>query len=269
MSFKKILVPVLDGTSDLVALKAALTMACRYNAHVDALHIREEPSTAASRDISRTARSRFMAAATAFGVGVDDGVDDLNSASASWHEGVIRFPEEIGLAARNTDLVVFAADTIDLHSKLGRVLQATLLESGHPVLIVPGSSPAPFGRRVAVAWNGDREARHAISSALPLLRRADAVFVLCDPALSRNKAQAQQLQDFLRQHDLEAEIIPIEAQGRRTDQALVDRAKALGADILVMGAHPVPFRASQGSEPTGTVTRHVLDHVDMPTLLAS
>ena len=272
MLFKKILVPVLEGTAELAALRAALVIACRYNAHVDAIHIRNEPWSALAQEAARQACNRFVAAAAAYGVPMQERGADPSSVSASWREVTIRCPEEIGFAARDTDLVVFAADSIDLNSRLGRILQATLLDSGRPVLIVPGGTAAPFGCRVAIAWNGDREARHAVDSALPLLGRAEAVAVLCDPAVLGDAAKSQELQAFLARHNLRAEIVPLDVQDRRSPQALVDRAKALGADVLVMGAHPIPGRAlpfPAALGVTGAVTRYVFDHVEMPMLMAS
>ncbi|HYG88754.1 MAG TPA: universal stress protein [Azospirillum sp.] len=267
--FKKILVPLLDGAFDPVALKAALSMACRYNAHVAAFHLGEDPSSASDGAASRMARSRFVAAATAFGVPIEDGRDVPTAASASWHDASLSFPAEIGLAVRSADLVVFSADTIDPHSLLGSILQSTLLDSGHPVLLVPGRCTTPFGRRVAVAWNGDPEARHATDGGLPLLQRADAIVVLCDPVVSKDPASMRRLQDFLASHRLDAEIVTLGSRNRGTAQALVDRAKQLKADILVMGAHPVPHRASHGNALRGTVTRNVIDHVEIPILMAS
>lgn len=272
MLFKKILVPVLEGTTELAALKAALALACRYNAHVDALHIDDGPLSASAREAARHVCDRFLAAAAAYGVPMREGYQDPSSVSASWREVVVRFPEEIGFAAHDADLVVFAADRIDLNNRLGRILQATLLDSGRPVLIVPGGTAAPFGRRVAIAWNGDREARHAVDGALPLLGRADAVLVLCDPAILGDAAKSQVLQACLARHNLRAEIVPLEVRDRQTPQALVDQAKALGADVLVMGAHPVPGRALPfpvALGVTGAVTRHVFDHVEIPMLMAS
>ena len=197
---------------------------------------------------------------------------DPSSVSASWREVTVRFPEEVGFAGHEADLVVFAADRIDLNSRLGRILQTTLLDSGRPVLIVPGGTAAPFARKVAITWNGDREVRHAVDGAVPLLGRADAVVVLCDPAVLGDDAKSQELQACLMRHNLAAEIVSLDERDRQTPQVLVDKAKALGADILVIGAHPIPgralpFPATLGV--TGVVTRHVFDHVEMPMLMAS
>ncbi|KAA0679490.1 universal stress protein [Roseomonas genomospecies 6] len=272
MPFKKILVPVLEGAAEFAAFRAALTIACRYNAHVDALHIGDEPLSTSAREAARQAYSRFMVAVAAYGVPMQERAADPSSVSASWREVTICVPEEIGFAAHDAKLVVFAADSIDLNSRLGRILQTTLLDSGRPVLIVPGGTAAPFGRKVAIAWNGDREVQHAVDGAVPLLGRADAVVVLCDPAVLGDAVKSQELQACLTRHNLAAEIVPLDQRGRQTSQVLVDKAKALGADILVIGAHPIPgralpFPATLGV--TGAVTRHVFDHVEMPTLMAS
>jgi nucleotide-binding universal stress UspA family protein len=57
---------------------------------------------------------------------------------------------------------------------VGRVIMG----SGRPVLVVPYAGDLPtLGTRPMVAWNASREAARAVSSAMPLLRRADEVHV--------------------------------------------------------------------------------------------
>ena len=58
-----------------------------------------------------------------------------------------------------------------------------LLSCGRPVLFVPYAGRfAQVGKRVLIAWNASPEAARAVSDALPLLARADAVDVVAfDP----------------------------------------------------------------------------------------
>src|SRR3546814_13923951 len=57
-------------------------------------------------------------------------------------------------------------------------LTAALLESGKRVLMCPPGPGQSVGAKVAIAWNGSGEAARAMTAALPVLRKADAVTIL-------------------------------------------------------------------------------------------
>ena len=59
--------------------------------------------------------------------------------------------------------------------------EALLLATGVPFILLPESWNASAAEHVVVAWNASREARRAISDALPLLVEAKSVtFLLVD-----------------------------------------------------------------------------------------
>src|SRR3546814_1379568 len=57
-------------------------------------------------------------------------------------------------------------------------LTAALLESGKLILMCPPGPGQSVGAKVAIAWNGSGEAARAMTAALPVLRKADAVTIL-------------------------------------------------------------------------------------------
>ncbi len=83
--------------------------------------------------------------------------------------------------ARYANLTVIgqAAPDADEEFSGAELIHDLVLGSGRPVLVVPHTPLAQHvGQRIAVAWNGSREASRAVADAMPLLRRAQRVGVL-------------------------------------------------------------------------------------------
>ena len=145
-----------------------------------------------------------------------------------------------------------------------RAIHAALFDSGRPVLVVPPETPpAPFGRRIAVAWREDGRTIKAVLSGLRCAARAEEIHVL---AGTRDVSQQPpRLPDILDEHGIAAKlhVLPITGQ-QAFGETLLRTAHQLGADMLVMGAfarHPVR------SLILGGVTRHMLAHADLPVLM--
>ena len=145
---------------------------------------------------------------------------------------------------------------------LGRVLST----DAAPMLLVPDRWPGKDGvRKVAIAWNGSTEAARAVRAAAPLLRHADEIVVL--DGVSRIRANARRiplaLDPWLERHALQArwEILDEEDDN---GQSIHERARGHDADLLVMGA----WGHSRMNEwLLGGVTRHLLQHSEMPLLV--
>ena len=65
-----------------------------------------------------------------------------------------------------------------------------ILQAGRPVLVTPPGAAQLKARRIAIAWKDSRDARRAISDALPFLERADAV-LLVEVCSDEDAASAQ------------------------------------------------------------------------------
>lgn len=145
---------------------------------------------------------------------------------------------------------------------LGRVLST----EAAPMLLIPDHWPGKDGvRKVAIAWNGSTEAARAIRAAAPLLLHADEIVVL--DGVSRIRANARRiplaLDNWLDRHALQAHWEFLD-QEEDNGQAIHDYARDHGADLLVMGA----WGHSRMNEwLLGGVTRHLLQHSDMPLLM--
>jgi nucleotide-binding universal stress UspA family protein len=184
-----------------------------------------------------------------------------------------------GLArlSRFTDLVVLSQDDAD-ESVSDHVLQMpdyVILNSPRPVLVIPRGDALPvtgWARRILLAWDGSREAAAAMSAALPLLNRADAVTVamLSSPALAPAECRAQQddLAGFLGHHQVRPAMLVRDAladYGGDTGHALLAIAGELDADLLVMGCYG---HSRLRELCLGGASRTVLAETRIPALLA-
>lgn len=155
---------------------------------------------------------------------------------------------------RRADAIVIARPAAHETERMHDCLHAALFESGSPVLVAPPDFPGRFGQVIAIAWKDDERAAEAVRSALPLLRQAQAVHVLCarDPAV---------LPPTLAEHGIEAVLHRVEEGQGSVGRRLLGAAHGVGADLLVMGA----FAHGEWRQRLfGGVTRTMLAEADLP-----
>lgn len=171
--------------------------------------------------------------------------------------------------ARYANLTVIgqAAPDADEEFSGDDLIHELVLGSGRPVLVVPHAPVmGEFGRRIAIAWNGNREASRAVADAMPLLRHADRVAVLL--AKSETGAGTGDLiRGHLARNGVFAEVVAVEARAADHDAGvtLLAEADAFSADLLVMGAYG---RSRVRELVLGGATRHVLQHLPIPALMS-
>jgi len=116
---------------------------------------------------------------------------------------------------------------------------------------------------VLIAWKESREAARALSAAVPLLRKADAVHIALDSEIA--DAHRELLMRFLQSHAVHAQLHPLASPAQRVGDALRAMAAELGADLMVMGC----YGHSRGRELLlGGATRSVLHSMTIPVLMA-
>jgi hypothetical protein len=55
------------------------------------------------------------------------------------------------------------------------------MRCGRPLLLAPRKAPTSLTAKVAIAWKDTQEAARAVSAAMPFLRKAKSVIILCVP----------------------------------------------------------------------------------------
>jgi nucleotide-binding universal stress UspA family protein len=140
-------------------------------------------------------------------------------------------------------------------------VHAALAATDRPILLVPPGPAVAFGRSIAIAWRDDGPAVKAVLAALPLLSAAAQVNVLQGV---RDGSQTLPVPAVSRDHGIVAQMHVLPIGPGPFGQTLLDKAHALGADLLVMGAY---YHSPLREMMFGGVTRYMLDHADLPVLM--
>jgi nucleotide-binding universal stress UspA family protein len=147
--------------------------------------------------------------------------------------------------------------------------QSIVFGAGRPVLVLPGAPPATIGRRILIGWNASREATRAVTDALPLLTRADAVeLFVVDPERRVERhgpAPGADIGRHLARHGVRVDVRVVESGDHRTAELLLARADGFGADLLLIGAYG---HARFTELVFGGVTRAALLHAERPLWLS-
>ncbi len=160
---------------------------------------------------------------------------------ATIHAPHLRYPDLMASFVRlahANDLTVIDAEPEAIHPDRD-LIQALLVNSGRPILIVPPGQEGFRARRIVVAWDGSGRAARAVHDALPFLRDAEAVEVV---AVTGEKdlpdtLRGTDLAPHLSRHGVPVEVNVLAAPGGDVARALRDEADRFGADMIVMGGY--------------------------------
>ncbi len=149
----------------------------------------------------------------------------------------------ISLHARYCDLVVISQCALDQFTPRLRTdfPEFVILNCARPVLVLPSKGvTGEIGQRVVVAWNGSSNAVRAVTSAIPMLQRAQVVnLVVFDPAMDADHhgdVPGADIGLYLARHGIRVDVTTAHAGGD-AGEALLSYAAERGADVIVMGAY--------------------------------
>jgi nucleotide-binding universal stress UspA family protein len=286
MDYKRI-TAVTGGTeTNRSAIGLAFAVGKRFNAHVEALHVRADPrqaipymgegmSGAMVDDILRMAekeaaeraakaRAVFDELCKANSVPIVEAPTAMEALMANWREVVGRDEEVIARRGRVTDLIIAARPLASAELPSTTILEAALLDTGRALLIAPPNPPAEVGGTAVIAWLGSVEASRAVASALPFLGRAKQVRIVAwGEQLSASSVN--DLRDYLAWHGIEARISSIDAPGTDVGEPLLAECRTAGASLLVMGGYT---RSRLRHMILGGTTSHVMHKAEIPVLMA-
>jgi nucleotide-binding universal stress UspA family protein len=168
--------------------------------------------------------------------------------------------------ARLHDLTILDSESqaIDIDRDL---IEAALLDSGRPLIVVPPESKVFRVDRIAVAWDGSSKAARALFDALPLLRIAGTVEVVQvegEKDLS-NTIPGSALAAHLLAHSIEIVAKTIAARDGDVAEALRQYAEHSAVDLIVMGGFA---HARIKQLILGGVTQSLLRHCPVPLFLS-
>lgn len=276
MPLKDLLVYVDDSEACVARVGTAIHLAQTHNAHLVGLYVMQPLEIPAYAEVTipdeilaeqkEASRARAAKAKDTFVVATDKA--DISS---EWRFLEAKRIPTVALQGRYVDLVVVGQkDDMDTLAIAGSLTEDVLLGCGRPVLVMPSAAaPDTVGEHVLVAWNASREAVRAVNDALPLLERAQTVDVLAiNPPgyiAGEGEVPSADICQHLVRHGVNATATHLEAQDTSVGEMLLARAADKGTDLIVMGA----YGHSRVREfVLGGATRHLLEHMTVPVLMA-
>ena len=144
-----------------------------------------------------------------------------------------------------------------------------LMRAGTPALVVPFVGDFDdVGGCVVIAWNATRESARAVHDAMPLLRHAREVHLMCFERTSDlqhvSRLQLNDARRWLALHGVDARLHQEPVSGD-VGEALLARASDLGAKLIVMGGYG---HSRLAELLLGGVTRRLLTRMTAPVLLS-
>jgi nucleotide-binding universal stress UspA family protein len=164
-----------------------------------------------------------------------------------WFEAAGDVADGVCTRARYADLVILGQyewqDPPQRHPLA--VANSVILRCGRPVLVVSADAPATTLAKIAIAWDGSREAVRAIHDALPLmhLSRSLEILTMVDPSAVLDEADGNSLTAHLAHHRVEVStgIRQIITPDEHT--SLPNEVEQGCYDLLVMGGYSHPMWA--------------------------
>ena len=256
------------------ALGYGLSLAQQAGAHatVQAASIRMDLSSAGVSKIvaglvqeeNRRLRTLAEAAArsaqgNAAAVGV---VCSIEAPHLSYPELVVAFRTQ----ARLHDLTIVDAEPEALAPDRG-LIDALLMDSGRPLLIVPPGQDVFRARRIILAWDGSGHAARAAADALPFLRAAEVVEVVAvmgEKDLPASVTGAD-IAPHLTRHGVNVTVQTLPALDGDVAETLRNHATLTRADLIVMGGY---VHSRLRELVFGGVTQSLLKQSPVPLVMA-
>jgi nucleotide-binding universal stress UspA family protein len=117
------------------------------------------------------------------------------------------------------------------------LVEDVLFGSGRALLLVPpGGHRQGHVERVLITWNGSREAARALREGMSFIERATRTVVLVvDP--EQGTEPWADVESHLLRHGVTAEVSKAESDSRRVADLILDEARAVSADLIIMGGY--------------------------------
>jgi nucleotide-binding universal stress UspA family protein len=272
--FRDLLVHVDGSQAGRRRVHFAFDLAARTGARVSGLHVtppvevplQYKPYRVAevAAEISAKLTADARAAAAVFSDEVTQRV-----ANARWLEAAGDIVRGISDQARYADLVILGQyewqGPPEIHPL--PIAHPVVMRCGRPALVVPPDVQPSALARVAVAWDGSREAVRAVHDALPLLRlsRSVQIMTMIHPSAGDNEVDPRSMSAHLANHGIEVETDDLQIRTAEEDEALRKQIDEGHYDLLVMGgySHPMWFEFIFGG-----ATRSILLSSKIPVLVS-
>jgi len=167
-----------------------------------------------------------------------------------------------------SDAAVFPNQTVLATDLNTRAFNGALLDTGKPVIVLgTDSERSSKFQTVLMAWNGEPESAKAIHQSLSWLPQGATVHVvMIDPDdLVQGRSNGEELAAYLNRHDLTVTIDRLPSGRRPTSDVILEHARDIDADLIVMGAYG---HSRLREWLMGGTTRAILEKADRAVLMA-
>ena len=242
MTFANIMVHLdLEGAND-PCLRVALSLADTFKAKLIGIAaVVTEPSYYPGETFTEASLEQLHADFTKRLAQAEDRFRSVSSPrTIEWRSAIAPPAEYVSREARAADLLVIGAQRNGLVSDLAGSLDPgdLVMQIGRPILVVPPQVKSFELKLAMVCWRDTREARRAVSDALPLLRKTqDVVVVEVVPDESGRDAAHGRVDDvisWLKRHGIGA-FARVFHCAEREDP--MEKLIQYGADLIVAGAY--------------------------------
>ncbi len=227
-------------------LAVAGLLAAKSGGDITVLHVRHDPMEGfmPTEEVMNARRLREIEAESAGRASELKGIfEDWRRTldpkqSATWHE--VTGPTKATIAAEGSGagLIVIGDAPSSNRGDEKQAVQAALLDSEAPVVLVPeGPVPETVGRNVAIAWKASEAAEGALEAAWPILLKAERITILMAVESGDGEDPPQSLLQHLGQRGIPAQVDRFDLGGERIGEAFCRKAGEHAADLLVMGAY--------------------------------
>jgi nucleotide-binding universal stress UspA family protein len=285
MPIKTILMPIRESDTSAELMETGLIAAKRFVAHLDLLYVYPDPNEMlpyATLGLSDSMKASVIESAERNAAEQAKGLEKIFEALRKRHD-VVRQSRGAGPAGGSVEWIEERGLRNMLIGRLGRLadliivprparsnpppssFDAAVRESGRPVLMVPRKIVSQVvSRGAAICWNGSKEAAQAVAAALPILRLVNSVHIMSSEKRMKQRPNADEVSTYLKCHGVDAKPHIFHVKGRSVGDTLLNDAKSLGCDLLVVGGYSRPRLREMVM---GGVTRYLMDNADIPVFM--
>ncbi len=249
MAYRDILVHLSQDRRSPARLDAAVGLAERHGGRVTGVYTRSWPAAAVEAEAQFTERMART--------------DVLHE----WRLLQGNPVEAVTTSARYADITVIGQTDHDDDAGIAGLADSLVLDAGGPVLVWPYAGTFDTcAETVLLAWNGTREAKRALSDALPLLRQAHNVIVFSIGTDDGTHLPGAEASAHLARHGVKADARHRpESSDISAADILLSAISDYGVDLLVMGAYG-HHRLRELL--LGGMTRDILRRMTVPVLMS-
>ncbi len=287
MSFKNILVPMSGAGEGTAPLRAAFVAAAKFDAHVEGLHVRADAQTVVplmtdpmgspvmgelvadvenrAAEMAEAAHAQFEATRQEMEVPLRDAPTGESGPSAAWHTETGSEPAVVAQYGRLFDLIVGGRADQGADPSVRATLEAALLETGRPLLVVPPEFSGVLGKNITVGWNRSTQSARALAMSGPFLDDAEKMLLVGVRTGAKLGPGSEDLSKRLAWHGVTTTVKLVEPDYRTVAEIILAEAAEFGADLVVTGA----YSHSRIREMIfGGVTSELLSTTTLPVLMS-